>query len=463
MKAKPKQPEEFYLGVDVGGTKILAVLADQAGTVLARRRSPTPRDVPPEATVKAIQRVINDVLRDGGLPATRLRGIGIAVPGVVDPAAGNIVTTPNMNLSGVALGSLLQKKFHVPVFLENDVNLGVLGEAWLGAARGAESAIGIFVGTGIGGGIVIDGQLVTGYRNGAAEIGHMVVQVGGPLCGCGNRGCLEALASRTAIERDIREAIGNGRPSVVRKLTNDDQKVIRSNVLKKALKQDDPLVAEVLRKASETIGYACLTLRHVLDPEYIVLGGGVVEACGNFMLPIIEQIVNLHSMPGARENNPIVASKLGDDAVALGGVALVKTVQAADERARTGKGVPRENAVPVVHYDQSSGAFLVGEKPVEGSMYIRADGKIKTLKVKSDKKGARVTHALGVKELKKVCKKGPDRLFIGTRKNSRMALTEDGEAFLKERNVTVRILPCASAVKAYNGAVGHKSLLLLLG
>jgi glucokinase len=455
--------QSFYLGVDVGGTKILSVLADQSGTVLARRRSPTPRNVPPEATIKTIEKVINGVLRDAGVPVNRTRGIGIAVPGVVDPAAGAIVTTPNMNLTGVALGSLLQQKYHVPVYLENDVNLGVLGEAWLGAARGAQSAIGIFVGTGIGGGIVIDGRLITGYRNGAAEIGHMVMQVGGPLCGCGNRGCLEALASRTAVERDIREAIANGRPSVVQKLITADQVVIRSSILKKALKQDDQLVAEVMRKAAETIGYACLTLRHVLDPEYIVLGGGVVEACGNFMLPIVEQIVNLHSMPGAREKNPIVASKLGDDAVALGGVALVKMGETNVDLAQDTARVPREDTVPVVHYDENSGAFLVGEKAVDGSMFIRADGKIKSLKVKSDRKGTRITHALGVKELQKVCKKRPDLLVIGTRKNSRMALTEDGETFLKNEGVDVRILPCLSAVKEYNSAIGRKSLLLLLG
>ena len=156
------------------------------------------------------------------------RAMGVAIPGVVDPELGRIVVTPNMTLTGVALGSHLEARFHVPVALGNDCNLGALGETWLGSARRASSALGIFVGTGIGGGFVRKGKLWRGAREAAGEIGHIVMQIGGPKCGCGNHGCLEALASRTAIENQLRAAVGAGRQTVLTELLGGDLQVIRS-------------------------------------------------------------------------------------------------------------------------------------------------------------------------------------------------------------------------------------------
>ena len=228
-----------------------------------------------------------------------LTAIGVAVPGVVDPETARVVVTPNMNLTGVALGSYLEARFKVPVVLGNDCNLGALGEAWLGSSRQASSAIAILVGTGIGSGIVRKGKLWRGARESAGEIGHIVMQIGGPKCGCGNQGCLEALASRTAIERDLRQAVAAGRKTALSSLLQGDLSLIRSSTLRKALESEDELVTEVMRRASEVLGYACLTVRHLLDPEVIVLGGGVVEACSQFMLPIVEHIVGCDQLPGA--------------------------------------------------------------------------------------------------------------------------------------------------------------------
>ena len=253
-----------------------------------------------------------------------LTAIGIAVPGVVDPDRGLVVVAPNMRLTGVDLGSLLKARFKTPIIIGNDGNFGALGETWLGSARKARSALYICVGTGIGSGLVQRGKLWRGDRESAGEIGHMIMQIGGPKCGCGNHGCFEALASRTAIERDLREAIAGGRKSVLMELAGGDLSVIRSGMIRKALEVEDELVTEVMRRAAEVLGYACVNVRHLIDPEAIVFGGGVIEACSDFIMPIVENIVGLDPLPGAREGGRVLLSALGDDAVALGAVAAAR-------------------------------------------------------------------------------------------------------------------------------------------
>ncbi len=315
----------IYLGVDVGGTKIQASLVESGGKIINRHKKPTPRNTEPEEVVAEIQRVMEATLKKADLAAKHLTAIGVAVPGVVDPAAGHIVVTPNMNLSGISLGKKLQQHFRVPVALGNDCNLGALGEAWLGAGAGTRSMLGILVGTGIGGGFVRRGRLWRGARESAGEIGHIIMQINGPLCGCGNRGCFEALASRSAIERDLRTAVAAGRKTLLTETLNGDLSIIRSGVLRDALKAGDELVTEVMRRAAEVLGYACLTVRHLIDPQVIVLGGGVIVACSKFVMPIVEEIVAADRLPGAGDGGNVVLCALGDDAVVLGAIALART------------------------------------------------------------------------------------------------------------------------------------------
>ncbi len=315
---------KLYLGVDVGGTKIVAAVVEADGRIVARERAETPRDCPSSGCVSAILDAMAGALGEAGVTRRQLAAIGIAVPGVVDPDKGTVVVTPNMNLSGVRIAAAVRRRLDVPVAVGNDVNLGTLGEKWLGAARKAQSAVGIFVGTGIGGGVIVERRLVRGAREAAGEIGHIVMLPGGPRCGCGNRGCLEALASRSAIERELRGGMVAGRKTILTKLVSKKRGLIKSKVLRRALKAKDPLVTEVLRRASDFLGHACLTVRHVVDPDVIVLGGGVIEACGAFVLPIVQRIVASDALPGARKGGAVVESQLGDDAVVLGAVAIAR-------------------------------------------------------------------------------------------------------------------------------------------
>ncbi len=300
---KPKQTRErLYLGVDIGGTKIQASLVAESGIILGRQRQSTPRPETgcpggPERILAGVEAVMKAVLAEATLETTDLTAIGVAVPGVVEPKSGNVVVTPNMGLTGVAIGGHLENCFRVPVAIGNDGNLGAYGEAWLGSARHARSSLGIWVGTGIGAGFVMKGKVWRGARESAGEIGHIVMQIGGPVCGCGNHGCLEALASRTAIERDIRAALAAGGTSKLTEISGGDLSVIRSGAIRKALKAEDPLVSGILHRAAETLGYACLTVRHLIDPEVIVLGGGLIEACSEYMMPILENIVGSDRLP----------------------------------------------------------------------------------------------------------------------------------------------------------------------
>ncbi|MDR2642636.1 MAG: ROK family protein, partial [Planctomycetaceae bacterium] len=276
------QIKDLYIGVDVGGTKIQASLITDTGTVLVSNRRNTPRNCSPEMTLDVIEESIHELLMLQNQPVDQLSGVGIAVPGVVCPDTGYVVVTPNMNLSGVELGSVMRERLGgVRVEVGNDCNLGTLGECWLGSGRLANTAVGIFVGTGIGAGIVKDHRLISGAGQVAGEIGHIVLQIpceswytqlrikksgrklvkqadfsertikakkvklikksakhplGLVQCGCGNYGCFESIASRSAIERYIREAIAYGAKSSIADYNGGKLDIIKSGSIAKALK-----------------------------------------------------------------------------------------------------------------------------------------------------------------------------------------------------------------------------------
>lgn len=314
--------EPLYIGVDVGATKILASLAQESGEIIASVKNATPHKSDAETVYQTIVQTIGKLLKKQEVEPQRIAAVGLAIPGVVDVAEGRITIAPNLDLHDFAMADRLAEDLGFVVAMGNDCNVGILGERWLGAARQADSAVGIFVGTGIGGGFVQHDHLWTGRRDAALEIGHMVMQLDGPVCGCGNRGCFEALASRTAIERDIRAAHEEGRKCMI--FEDGNPKRIKSGKLAKALKAGDKVVTEVITHAAEIIGWACQNINHLYDPHLIVIGGGVMEACGDYFMPIIDQIVKADPLPGSKKIKSPVLAELGDDAVVLGAVALAR-------------------------------------------------------------------------------------------------------------------------------------------
>ena len=448
--------QPVYLGVDIGGTKVQASLARESGEIIGRERQPTPRKGGPQRVVAAIEKCMDDMVRKGGISPDDLTAIGIAVPGVVDPDRGVVVVAPNMRLTNVALGSLLKARFEAPIAIGNDGNFGAMGETWLGSARKTQSALYVCVGTGIGSGLVQRGKLWRGDRDSAGEIGHMIMQIDGPKCACGNRGCFEALASRTAIERDIREGIAAGQGSILTELTDGDLSVIRSGMIRKALDVEDKLVTAVMRRAAEVLGYACVNVRHLIDPEAIVLGGGVVEACSDFIMPIVENIVGLDPLPGAREGGPVLLSALGDDAVVLGAVAAARSLVGRSPFEKRFLVTPAYPEIARVDF----GEITVGQRTYSRDVYITVGGKVKKRDESLAKELYGSTHTVGPKELEKVCKGGPEVLFIGAGKSSKVELTKDARRFLALRSIKCEIKATVKAVESYNQSKLRKAALI---
>jgi glucokinase len=312
------------IGLDIGGTKIAGALVSSSGKVISRTKTSTPKRVKPKDIFRCITDTIDEMVHASGVKPSCVKGIGVGVPGIVDTQNHRILAAPNIALTGFPLSAFLKRKYRITVAMVNDVNAGLLGEAWLGAAKGLGHVVGIFPGTGVGGAVISDGKLLLGAQGAATELGHMIVNIDGPRCHCGNRGCLEALTSRWAIERDIREAVKAGKKTAVLKLNGGKLDMIKSRILKEALAKNDAVVKSVLTHAAQVLGKTAVSLNHAFNPQAIIFGGGVIKACGHFILPIVAK--ELKGDPFFKKFNTcrILPSQLGDDAVVLGAARLAQ-------------------------------------------------------------------------------------------------------------------------------------------
>ncbi len=313
--------EKLVVGIDMGGTKILAGVVDAKGKILGQAKRATKSEEGVEAVVDRIARTVREAVKAADLQLADIAAICSCAPGTIDAPRGVVRFAPNLhNWENVPLAKLLSDGLGLPAFVENDVNLGTLGEHVLGAGQGVANVVGIFVGTGIGGGLILDGKLWGGWRGGAGEVGHTVVLAEGPLCGCGSRGCVEALASRTAIERDIWAGIKAGRPSLIPEIMQRDKRQrLTSGALAEAYEKGDPLVREVIGRAQFYLGVLVGNLVNIIDPEMVIIGGGVAEALGESYLNLIRPVAYQYfiNKRGAGDVK-IVPAKLGDNAVLLG-------------------------------------------------------------------------------------------------------------------------------------------------
>jgi len=322
----------YVASMDLGGTKILAAVVDQEGRIVAEAKLGTRAERGPDVVIDRLAKTARQAALQAGIDWADVEAVGIGAPGPVNPVTGFVYNPPNLpGWDEIALGPRLSKALGIPVYVENDVNLGTLGEHTLGAGRGTRDMVGIFVGTGIGGGLILDGKLRSGFRHAAGEVGHMIVMAEGPVCGCGKRGCLEAVASRTAIERDIRLGVAAGRESLIPKLVGDRGR-LTSGVLDKALRKGDPLVMEVMSRVQWYLGLHAASLVNLIDPEMIVFGGGVIEALGEkFLEPIRVTARQYYIQQTGADKVQIVPARLGDHAGVLGAAVLARRRSCADE------------------------------------------------------------------------------------------------------------------------------------
>ena len=321
---EPNGKAEYLVGVDLGGTKIYAGVFDMKLSLIGNAKFSTKPQRGPDAVIERIGRCVRDAVDECDLTLKQVKAVGVGAPGVVDPESGKVLFAPNLDWKDVPLQKALQKDLDLPVFADNDCNLCTLAVHAHELHGKPRHLIGIFLGTGIGGGLIMNGEPYGGASNAAGEIGHMIIQTGGPKCSCGNEGCFEALSSRTAIFRKILAAVKQGQKTGLTEALGDDLKGLRSGDLRRAIRRGDKLVEGIVKEAAEYTGLAVANLLNLLNPEVVALGGGVIEALEEEMLPTISKVAREHAMPGTGKGTTILASTLGDHAGIVGGAVLAR-------------------------------------------------------------------------------------------------------------------------------------------
>lgn len=314
-------PQKHIVVIDLGGTKILATVINLNGEIISRsKKSINPKDKN-QSILKRIISTIEDSVISANLNMDSIEGIVIGVPGSLNPETGIVNLAPNLGWKNFNVVEPLQNHFKKRTLIENDANLGTLGIYKYELSSKYKNIVAIFVGTGVGAGLIIDGKLYYGKNYFAGEIGHLKIKEDGYKCGCGSYGCLETEASRTAITRMINEQIKQGKKSVITKLVGDTR-VIKSSVLKKAIKLKDKITIKAVNHAAKELGIISGNLINLLNPDCIVFSGGVMEAIGKYMLPIIKENAKKVSLKSNFKTTKITISKLKDDSAIYGGLSL---------------------------------------------------------------------------------------------------------------------------------------------
>jgi len=316
--------EKYNICLDVGGTKVLGAIFNEKDEIIYRLKKRSNSEGGDSADVeKVIISVVEEMIQASGIDRKNLNAIASCAPGVIDQDKGIVLFTPNLPWRNYDIAGALKKKFGVPFFVGNDVNLGVLGEYKFGAAKGYKNIVGFFPGTGMGGGLILDGKLFTGNQFKAAEYGHMILDPEGPLCGCGQRGCLEAFSSKKGMSDYIRQQVSRGRACM---LAEDVQNggIFRSKRLKKALAANDPVAMEAVDRACHYLAIATGNMINTISPDLVLYGGGIMEAMGDLFLQKILAEVDRYCMTSIRPTVELKVASLGDDSILYGDLALIK-------------------------------------------------------------------------------------------------------------------------------------------
>lgn len=315
--------KKYNICLDIGGTKVLGAIFDEKEKIVHRLKKKTKSGGDSSANVEeVIIGVVDQMRKDFGLKKDQLHAISAGAPGVINQEAGIVLFSPNLPWRDYDIRTPLEKKFGVPFYIGNDVNVGVLGEYKYGAAKGYHNVVGFFPGTGMGGGLILNDKLFTGNQFKAAEYGHMIMDPEGPLCGCGQRGCLEAFSSKKGMSGYIIQQISRGRKSVMEgKIENG---VFKSSVLKKALAAKDKVAMEAVDRACHYLAIATGNMINTISPDIVVYGGGVMEAVGDIFMEKILAEVDRYCMPSIRSTVELKKAALGDDSNLYGALSMIE-------------------------------------------------------------------------------------------------------------------------------------------
>lgn len=322
MASRSTTDDNLVLAIDLGGTKIVTALVDRKGRIISRDRRETEARKGLSAVVGRMIDAVSKVTKGDGATVGEITVVGIAAPGPIDVESGLVTTPPNLpGWKDVPLRQMIQDELGLPTTLENDANAAALAEHRFGAGRGTAHMIYVTASTGIGGGFVVNGQLNRGATGAAGEIGHMTIVAQGPYCSCGNRGCLEALASGTAIARRARERVARGVPTLIAELAEGDRDRISAKLVAQAAAQGDIEAQEILNDAMNYLGVGMANLVNLFNPELIVIGGGLTNM-GDPLFDSVRRVIDRRAFPAAAQAVKVVPAYLGEDVGVLGAAAV---------------------------------------------------------------------------------------------------------------------------------------------
>ena len=308
------------IGIDLGGTFIKAALVDQDGAILYKEEAPTLAERGPDDILRRIEEMIRGIAANQGLQIGDLAGLGIAIPGFIDDATGVADEVVNIGWRNVAVREPLHARLGIHVAMENDANAAALGEAWAGAGRGRRFALCVTLGTGVGGGVVIDGKVLRGANTMAGEIGHMVMVPGGALCNCGHHGCLETISSATGVVRLAREGVARAQAAGSVSSLAGLSELTAADVFQ-AAQAGDAVASAAVDEAIETLAWGLGTAANVVNPEVIVVGGGMARAGDRLFGPLREAFPR-YALRRVALAAQIVPATLGNDAGVVGAARL---------------------------------------------------------------------------------------------------------------------------------------------
>ena len=313
--------KKYSIGIDLGGTKILIALVDrETGEVLHHVKKKTKKDKGPKNIIKKMLEGIDELLEESGKTLDDISSIGVGAAGQIDRQNGILIAAANLDCYDLNIKGILSEKFNIPVFVGNDVEIAAIGEQKFGAGKGCDDFVCVFVGTGVGSAIIKDGKIITGATGTAGEIGHIIVDLNGRQCSCGAHGCLEAYASRSAIERRIEGALKKGRKSCILDYL-ETGKSITSSMIQKSIEREDELVLQCVTEASEYLSGGIASIINFVNPELVILGGVLIEAVYYFYQKTIKK-ARAKSLPVPAEKIQFKKAMLGDYSGVIGAAFL---------------------------------------------------------------------------------------------------------------------------------------------
>lgn len=319
-----KKKARYFIGIDLGGTKMLTGLLDKKFRIISAIKSKVDTSKGEKYFLSTVKEHIEELLDECDVKIKDIKAIGIGCPGTIQNPEGVVVFSPNIPfLKKYPLKDKLKKIFRVPVAVENDVNAGLYGEQQFGAAKGYSNVIGFFLGTGVGGALILDNKLYHGASGAAGEVGHIIVDPEGPLCGCGMRGCLEALTGRTAIASEAAMLALRQKAPTLYEIAGTDIAKIKSNALATAIKKGDTAIRDLILYKARILGRAMASMVNVLSPDLVVLGGGLVEAMESLIVKEAEKTMHEYAMWPIAKYVKVVGAELKDYAIVKGAAKLV--------------------------------------------------------------------------------------------------------------------------------------------